>query len=79
MEWADVRETDLTREQVDDSVVDHDELMSVVIKEGVKKNTFFLGTLSQTMGRWGSKVPNFLVKITIQSSLLETRFFRTLS
>ena len=36
----------------------------------------FLGTLSQTMGRWGSKVPNFLVKITIQLFLL---IFRTLS
>ena len=29
------------------------------------------------MGRWGSKVPNFLVKITIQLFLLQTRFFRT--
>ena len=36
-----------------------------------KKNVFF-GTLSQTMGRWGSKVPNSLVKITIQSFLLQT-------
>ena len=26
------------------------------------------------MGRWGSKVPNFLVKITIQLFLLQTRF-----
>ena len=38
-----------------------------------KKRVF--GTLSQTMGRWGSKVPNFLVRITIQSSLLQTHFF----
>ena len=37
------------------------------IREGVKK-TFFFGTSSQTMGRWGSKVPNFLVKTTIQKS-----------
>ena len=29
-----------------------------------KKNVFW--DLSQTMGRWGSKVPNSLVKITIQ-------------
>ena len=36
-----------------------------------KKNVFF-GTLSQTMGRWGSKVPNSLVKTTIQSFLLQT-------
>ena len=42
-------------------------------REGVKK-TVFVGTLSQTMGRWGSKVPNFLVKITIQLFLLQTRF-----
>ena len=35
------------------------------IREGVKRNVFFR-TLSQTMGRWGSKVLNFLVKITIQ-------------
>ena len=47
----------------------------VSFREGVKKNVFF-GTLSQTMGRWGSKVPNFLVKITIQLFLL---IFRTLS
>ena len=40
-------------------------VMTMVIREGVKKKRFF-GTLSQTMGRWGSKVPNFLVKITIQ-------------
>ena len=46
--------------------------------EDVKKTGFF-GTLSQTMGRWGSKVLNFLVKITIQLFLLQTRFFRTLS
>ena len=45
------------------------------IREGVKKNVFW-GALSQTMGRWGSKVPNFLVKITIQLFLL---IFRTLS
>ena len=37
-------------------------------REGVKKP--FFGTLSQTMGRWGSKVPNFLVKIAIQLFLL---------
>ena len=36
-----------------------------ILREGVKKNVFFR-TLSQTMGRWGSKVLNFLVKITIQ-------------
>ena len=39
----------------------------------IKKNGFF-GTLSQS--RWGPKVPNFLVKITIQLFLL---IFRTLS
>ena len=47
---------------------------TVHMREGVKKKLFF-GTLSQTMGRWGSKVPNFLVKITIQLFLLQTRFF----
>ena len=31
-----------------------------------------MGTLSQTMSRWGSKVPNSLVKTTIQSFLLQT-------
>ena len=36
------------------------------VREGVRKKNGFFGTLSQTMGRWGSKVPNFLVKITIQ-------------
>ena len=41
-----------------------------IIREGVKKNRFF-GTLFQTMGRWGSKVPNSLVKATIQSFLLQ--------
>ena len=46
-------------------------VMTLVIREGVKKTVFF-GTLSQTMGRWGSKVPNFLVKITIQLFLLQT-------
>ena len=39
--------------------------MLKAFKEGVKKTVFF-GTLSQTMGRWGSKVLNFLVKMTIQ-------------
>ena len=39
-------------------------LMDFLVREGLKK-TFFFGTLSQTMGRWGAKVPNFLVKITI--------------
>ena len=29
----------------------------------VPKKTVLFGTLSQTMGRWGSKLPNFLVKI----------------
>ena len=47
------------------------------IKKGVKIFGFrclavFFGTLSQTMGRWGSKVPNSLVKTTIQSFLLQT-------
>merc|ERR1712208_97193 len=37
-----------------------------------KKKTVFFRTLSQTMGRWGSKVLNFLVKITIQLFLLQT-------
>ena len=41
------------------------------LREGVQKNGFF-GTLSQTMSRWGSKVPNSLVKTTIQSFLLQT-------
>ena len=45
-----------------------------MIREGVKKNVFF-GTLSQTMGRLGSKVQNFFVKITIQQKPV---FFRTL-
>ena len=45
------------------------------VREGVKKKRFF-GTLSQTMGRWGSKFSTFLVKITIQLFLL---IFRTLS
>ena len=40
-------------------------IIIVIIREGVQKNGFF-GTLSQTMGRLGSKVPNFLVKTTIQ-------------
>ena len=44
-------------------------LLATHIREGVKKNVFF-GTLSQTMGRWGSKVRNSLVKTTIQSFLL---------
>ena len=35
------------------------------MREGPKKTVLF-GTLSQTMGMWGSKVPNFLVKITIR-------------
>ena len=48
---------------------------TVHMREGVKKKLFF-GTLSQTMGTWGSKVPNFLAKITIQLFLL---IFRTLS
>ena len=38
----------------------------------MSKKTDLFGTLSQTMGRWGSKVPNFLVKITIQLFLLQT-------
>merc|ERR1712218_9684 len=33
--------------------------MLKAFKEGVKKTVFF-GTLSQTMGRWGSKVLNSL-------------------
>ena len=41
-----------------------------ILRVGVKKKRFFFGTLSQTMGRWGSKVPNFLVKKNV--------FFRTL-
>ena len=45
-------------------------------KGSCQKKTVFFGTLSQTMGRWGSKVPNLLVKITIQLFLL---IFRTLS
>ena len=49
------------------------------VDKGRCKKKVFFGTLSQTMGRWGSKVPNFLVKITIQLFLLQTRFFRTLS
>ena len=52
----------------------HSPSISKSLREGVQKNRFFW-TLSQTMGRWGSKVTNFLVKITIQSSLLQTRFF----
>ena len=40
-------------------------MLSNILREGVKKKRFF-GTLSQTMGRWGSKVPNSLVKITYQ-------------
>ena len=43
-------------------------------REGVKK-TVFVGTLSKSMGRWWSKVPNFLVKITIQLFLLIFRTF----
>ena len=42
------------------------------IREGVKKKPGFFRTLSQTMGRWGSKVLNFLVKIHIQLFLLQT-------
>ena len=42
------------------------------IKGRCQKKPFFFGTLSQTMGRWGSKVPNSLVKTTIQSFLLQT-------
>ena len=44
----------------------------VKLREGVQKKTVFFRTLSQTMGRWGSKVLNFLVKITIQLFLLQT-------
>ena len=29
----------------------------------VPKKTVLFGTLSKTMGWWGSKVPNFLVKV----------------
>ena len=54
------------------------QMMIYEVREGVKKTRFF-GTLSQTMGRWGSKVPNFLAKINIQLFSLQTRFFRTLS
>ena len=62
--------------RVNDSFIDFYEMALLLKKrEGVKKNDFF-GTLSQTMGRWGSKVPNFSVKITIQLFLL---IFRALS
>ena len=44
----------------------------ITLREGVKKKNVFFRTLSQTMGRWGSKVLNFLVKITIQLFLLQT-------
>ena len=40
----------------------------------MSKKAVFFGTLSQTMGRWGSKVLIFLVKTTIQLFLLQTRF-----
>ena len=45
--------------RVNDSFIDFYEMALLLKKrENVKKNDFF-GTLSQTMGRWGSKVPNF--------------------
>ena len=52
-----------------DYLLDSNSVFLQGLREGVKKNVFF-GTLSQTIGRWGYKVPNFLVKITIQIFLL---------
>ena len=67
--WQKIRNVDVL-------LIYFEQIVSVyAIREGVKKKRFF-GTLFQTMARWGSKVPNFLVKITIQLFLL---IFRTLS
>ena len=61
----------MVRQKTDDFVDDMQNLLcSTLMLRKVSKKMVFFGTLSQTMGRWGSKVPNFLVK--------KKRFFRTL-
>ena len=58
----------------------HDSIIIVVVnivlvktvREGIKKNRFFFRKKSLTMGGWGSRVLNFLVKIHIQLFVLQT-------